>query len=100
IVVGEGAEATEGATVEVQYLGLLSDGTEFDTSWDGGEPFSFEIGGGRVIPGFEQGTTGMKVGGRRAITIPASLAYGAAGAPPSIPPDATLVFVVDLLAVS
>lgn len=100
IVEGDGAEATEGSTVEVQYLGVLSDGTEFDSSWDGGTPFSFEIGGGRVIPGFEQGVTGMKVGGRRAITIPASLGYGATGAPPDIPGDATLVFVVDLLSVS
>ena len=73
----------------------------FDTSWDGGTPFSFQLGGGRVIPGFEQGVTGMKVGGRRVITIPAALGYGPSGTTDgTIPPDATLVYVIDLLSVS
>jgi peptidylprolyl isomerase len=101
IVVGDGAEAGEDSTVEVGYLGLLTDATEFDSSWDGGSPFSFALGGGRVIPGFEEGVRGMKVGGRRVLTIPAAEAYGAAGTPDgAIPPGATLIFVVDLLAVS
>jgi peptidylprolyl isomerase len=99
IVVGDGAEAVDGSTVEVQYVGVLTDGEEFDTSWDG-EPFSFTLGAGRVIPGWEEGVAGMKVGGRRALVIPADLAYGPSGSPPAIPANATLVFVVDLLAVT
>jgi peptidylprolyl isomerase len=98
IVVGDGAEAVDGSTVEVQYVGVLTDGEEFDASWDG-EPFSFTLGAGRVIPGWEEGVAGMKVGGRRALIIPSALAYGPTGSGP-IPADATLVFVVDLLAVT
>jgi FKBP-type peptidyl-prolyl cis-trans isomerase len=82
----------------VQYVGVLTDGEEFDASWDG-EPFSFTLGAGRVIPGWEEGVAGMKVGGRRALIIPSALAYGPTGSGP-IPADATLVFVVDLLAVT
>lgn len=101
IVVGAGAEVGDASTVEIGYVGLLTDGTEFDSSWDGGSSFSFAVGGGRVIPGFDEGVRGMKVGGRRVLTIPAAEAYGAAGTPDgTVPPDATLIFVVDLLSVS
>jgi peptidylprolyl isomerase len=98
IVVGDGPEAKSGDRVSMQYVGVLySDGTEFDASWDRGEPFDFTLGTGEVIPGWDQGIVGMKVGGRRELVIPPDLAYGAAGQPPTIPPDATLVFIVDLL---
>jgi len=102
VVVGDGAEAKKGDQVSVQYVGALyEDGTEFDSSWDrGSEPFEFELGSGSVIKGWDQGLVGMKEGGRRILTIPADLAYGAAGSPPSIPGDATLVFVVDLESVN
>ena len=75
---------------------LLADGTPFDNSFDRGEPFEFNLGAGMVIPGWDQGVAGMKEGGRRVLTIPSDLGYGDAGAPPTIPPGATLVFVVDL----
>ena len=98
IVTGKGAEAKTGDKISVQYVGALySDGTEFDASWDRGQPFEFTLGNGEVIPGWDQGIVGMKVGGRRELVIPPDLGYGAAGSPPSIPPDATLVFIVDLL---
>lgn len=98
IVVGKGPEAKAGDDVSMQYVGVLySDGTEFDASWERGQPFDFKLGAGEVIPGWDQGIVGMKVGGRREMIIPPDLAYGPAGQPPSIPPDATLVFVVDLL---
>ena len=98
IVEGKGPEAKSGDRVSMQYVGVLySDGTEFDASWDRGEPFDFTLGTGEVIPGWDQGIEGMKVGGRRELVIPPDLAYGAAGQPPTIPPDATLVFIVDLL---
>jgi peptidylprolyl isomerase len=93
---GKGAEAKTGDTVQVQYSGVLADGTPFDNSYDRGEAFPFPLGGGRVIPGWDQGVAGMKEGGRRVLVIPSDLAYGDAGAPPTIPPGATLVFVVDL----
>ena len=100
IVVGDGDEAKEGDTVKVQYVGaLFEDGTEFDASWQGEEPgqaFEFTLGGGQVIPGWDEGVAGMKVGGRRVLVIPPELGYGAQGSPPTIPPNATLVFVVDL----
>ncbi len=97
IVVGDGAEAKEGDTVKVQYVGALyDDGTEFDASWDRDEPFEFQLGGGQVIQGWDQGVAGMKVGGRRVLVIPPELGYGAQGSPPTIPANATLVFVVDL----
>jgi len=100
LVVGTGAEATKGKTVKVHYVGVhYTDGSQFDASWDRGEAFSFRLGGGQVIAGWDQGVEGMKVGGRRQLVIPGSLAYGARGFPPVIQPNETLVFVVDLLEV-
>ena len=97
---GSGAEAKAGDTVTVQYVGVgYESGEEFDASWDRGEPFPFQLGAGMVIPGWEQGIEGMKVGGRRELIIPPELAYGQAGSPPAIGPNETLIFVVDLLAV-
>ncbi|HEC10945.1 MAG TPA: FKBP-type peptidyl-prolyl cis-trans isomerase [Acidimicrobiales bacterium] len=94
---GEGPEAVPGAVVNVDYVGVSwSDGSEFDASWNRGETFSFVLGGGQVIPGWDQGVAGMKVGGRRRLTIPPSLAYGRSGAGGVIGPDETLIFVVDL----
>ncbi len=98
IVEGDGAEATPGSTVTVQYVGgLFETGEEFDASWDRGEPFEFQLGSGAVIPGWDQGIPGMKVGGRRELVIPAVMAYGAAGRAPSIGPDEDLVFIVDVV---
>ncbi len=100
IVEGTGAEAKSGDEVTVQYVGVgYESGEEFDASWDRGEPFSFGLGAGMVIPGWDQGVEGMKVGGRRELIIPPNLAYGAAGSPPVIGPNETLIFVIDLLAV-
>ncbi len=98
VVVGTGAVAKEGDKVTVQYVGqLFADGKEFDTSWKKGRtPFQFTLGQGQVIQGWDQGVPGMKVGGRRILVIPADLAYGAAGSPPTIPANAPLIFVVDL----
>jgi peptidylprolyl isomerase len=97
---GSGAAAKAGDAVTVQYVGInFKNGKEFDASWDRGEPFTFTLGAGEVIPGWDQGVEGMKVGGRRELVIPPELGYGAAGAPPAIPPNETLVFVVDLEAV-
>jgi peptidylprolyl isomerase len=97
---GNGAEAKSGNQVSVQYVGVLySDGKQFDSSWDRGQPYSFPLGGGRVIPGWDQGVAGMKVGGRRELIVPPNLGYGARGRPPTIPANATLVFVIDLLSV-
>jgi FKBP-type peptidyl-prolyl cis-trans isomerase len=95
---GAGPEAVRGKTVEVHYTGWLTDGTRFDSSV-GGPPFSFRLGAGEVIEGWDRGVAGMKVGGKRKLTLPPELGYGAAGAPPQIPPNATLVFEVELLAV-
>jgi peptidylprolyl isomerase len=98
IIVGTGAEAKVGETVTVNYVGVLyKGGKEFDASWKRKEPFSFALGKGQVIKGWDQGVTGMKVGGRRELIIPSALAYGANGSPPTIPANAPLVFVVDLL---
>jgi peptidylprolyl isomerase len=100
IVEGDGAEAKSGDEVTVQYVGVGYDSKEeFDSSWSRNEPFTFPLGAGAVIPGWDQGVAGMKVGGRRELTIPANLAYGPAGSPPAIGPNETLIFVVDLLAV-
>jgi peptidylprolyl isomerase len=100
LVVGDGAEATSGAKVTVHYVGVaFRSGDEFDASWNRGDPFSFKLGKGQVIPGWDQGVTGMRVGGRRKLTIPSALAYGARGAGGVIEPHEPLVFVVDLLAV-
>jgi peptidylprolyl isomerase len=98
---GTGAQAKAGDEVTVQYVGVdYKTGKQFDASWDRGEPFTFTLGAGEVIPGWDQGVVGMKVGGRRELIIPPGLAYGPAGAPPAIAPNATLVFVIDLLAVN
>lgn len=98
---GSGPAAKAGDEVSVQYVGVnYKSGEEFDASWDRGEPFTFSLGAGQVIPGWDQGVEGMKVGGRRELVIPPSLGYGSAGAPPAIPPNETLVFVVDLEAVN
>ena len=99
VKVGEGAEAQAGATAVVHYTGWLTDGKKFDSSRDRGTPFDFRIGDGQVIAGWDEGVAGMRVGGRRKLVIPADLGYGAAGAPPVIPPAATLVFDVELLEV-
>ena len=94
---GTGTEAKAGATVSVHYTGTLTDGKKFDSSLDRGSPFSFVLGRGQVIQGWDQGVAGMKVGGKRKLTIPPELAYGARGFPPVIPPNSTLVFEVELL---
>ncbi|AJC17499.1 MULTISPECIES: FKBP-type peptidyl-prolyl cis-trans isomerase [Pandoraea] len=95
--VGDGAEATPGKTVTVHYTGWLTDGKKFDSSKDRNDPFAFVLGGGMVIRGWDEGVAGMKVGGKRKLIIPAELGYGARGAGGVIPPNATLVFEVDLL---
>ena len=98
---GSGAEAKEGDKVTVQYVGVnYKNGKEFDSSWSRNEPFPLTLGEGLVIPGWEQGIEGMKVGGRRELIIPPELAYGEEGRPPAIPPNETLVFVIDLLEVN
>jgi len=100
IEVGDGPEAGPGQQVSVHYVGVAhSNGAQFDASWDRGEPFEFPLGGGRVIAGWDQGVAGMKVGGRRKLTIPPHLGYGARGAAGAIKPNETLIFVVDLLGV-
>jgi peptidylprolyl isomerase len=98
---GEGAEAKEGDQLSVDYVGVLYDtGEEFDNSYDAGTPLPVTLGEGSLIPGFEQGLEGMKEGGQRQITIPPDLGYGAQGQPPDIPPDSTLIFVVELLSIN
>ena len=98
IVVGTGEEATAGQTAIVHYVGVAaSNGEEFDSSWNRGEPFTFPLGGGYVIPGWDRGVVGMKVGGRRRLVIPAHLGYGDRGAGGVIAPGETLIFVVDLV---
>jgi peptidylprolyl isomerase len=98
IVKGKGAAAKDGDELTVQYVGVtFSTGDQFDASWDTGQPFSFVLGQGDVIPGWDRGLKGMRKGGRRELTIPPQLAYGAQGSPPAIGPNETLVFVVDLV---
>lgn len=97
IVVGTGAEATAGKKVAVHYTGRLTDGTKFDSSLDRGTPFTFALGAGQVIKGWDIGIAGMKVGGKRKLVIPSDMAYGSRGFPPVIPPGATLVFDVELV---
>ncbi|HET7786032.1 MAG TPA: FKBP-type peptidyl-prolyl cis-trans isomerase [Myxococcales bacterium] len=99
VVVGTGAEAVKGKLVSVHYTGWLIDGKKFDSSKDRGRPFQFPLGRGQVIEGWDQGVQGMKVGGKRKLTIPPELGYGAEGAGGVIPPGATLVFEVELLGV-
>jgi FKBP-type peptidyl-prolyl cis-trans isomerase len=97
---GTGAAAQPGDQVSVQYVGVLyNDGSKFDSSYDRGQPFSFKLSSGQVIQGWDQGVAGMKEGGLRELIIPPDLAYGAQGQPPSIPPNATLVFVINLVKV-
>jgi FKBP-type peptidyl-prolyl cis-trans isomerase FkpA len=97
IAQGQGAEAAAGRTASVHYTGWLTNGEKFDSSRDRNQPFSFTLGAGQVIAGWDEGVSGMKAGGRRKLVIPASLGYGTSGAPPDIPPGATLVFDVELL---
>jgi len=100
IEVGSGDEAKPGQMVTVHYTGWLTDGTKFDSSVDRGDPFRFSLGAGMVIKGWDQGVAGMLVGGKRKLTIPPELGYGARGAGGVIPPNATLVFEVELLGVA
>jgi FKBP-type peptidyl-prolyl cis-trans isomerase len=99
LAMGSGSEASAGAKVSVHYTGWLTDGTKFDSSLDRGKPFQFQLGAGNVIQGWDRGVAGMKVGGKRKLTIPPDLGYGARGAGNVIPPNATLVFEVELLGV-
>lgn len=97
LVVGQGDAAKPGQMVSVHYTGWLTDGTKFDSSKDSGRPFEFALGKGSVIRGWDEGVAGMKIGGKRKLTIPSDLAYGPQGYPGVIPPSATLVFEVELL---
>jgi len=100
ISVGSGAEAKSGDNVSVHYTGWLTDGTKFDSSVDRNQPFQFKLGAGNVIKGWDEGVAGMKVGGKRRLTIPPDLGYGAQGSPPVIPANATLIFDVELLGIN
>jgi len=99
ITIGEGDEATTGQSITVHYTGTLEDGTKFDSSKDRNDPFVFTLGVGQVIKGWDKGFAGMKVGGSRKLTIPPEMGYGARGAGGVIPPNATLIFDVELLGV-
>jgi FKBP-type peptidyl-prolyl cis-trans isomerase len=99
LVVGTGAVATNGQKVRVHYTGWLTNGNKFDSSIDRGQPFAFQLGRGQVIKGWDQGVAGMKVGGKRKLTIPPELGYGSRGFPGAIPPDSTLVFEVELVGI-
>ena len=97
--VGEGTAAQTGDSVAVHYTGWLEDGTKFDSSLDRGSPFTFVLGTGGVIAGWDEGLEGMQVGGKRQLRIPSELGYGASGSPPAIPPNATLIFEVELMGI-
>lgn len=100
LIKGSGAVAKNGDPLTMNYVGVLySTGKQFDASYDSGQPLAFQLGAGQLIPGWETGVVGMRVGGRRQMIIPPKLAYGPDGRPPTIPPNATLVFVVDLLSI-
>jgi FKBP-type peptidyl-prolyl cis-trans isomerase len=99
LVEGTGQQAKAGDNLQVHYTGWLTDGTKFDSSLDRGSPFSFPLGAGRVIKGWDEGVAGMKVGGKRKLHIPAALAYGSRGAGGVIPPNAELIFEVELLGI-
>ena len=99
-IVGDGEEAVAGQTIEVHYTGWLTDGTKFDSSHDRNETFTFKLGAGQVIQGWDQGFAGMKIGGTRKLTIPSGMGYGERGAGGVIPPNATLVFKVDLVSIA
>ena len=100
IISGSGASPKSGDTVTVHYTGWLTDGTKFDSSVDRDDPFAFVLGQGQVIQGWDQGVAAMKVGDKARLTIPPDMAYGASGYPGAIPPDATLIFEVELLSIS
>jgi FKBP-type peptidyl-prolyl cis-trans isomerase FkpA len=100
LVVGDGAQAAAGDQVSVHYTGWLEDDTKFDSSLDRNQPFDFTLGQGMVIPGWDEGVAGMREGGKRKLVIPPDLAYGTSGYPPTIPPNATLTFEVELLKVN
>ncbi len=100
LVIGDGREALAGSSVTVHYAGWLADGTKFESSRERGETLSFVVGKGEVIAGWEEGVVGMRAGGKRKLVLPPGLAYGRFGAPPVIPPNATLVFEIELLAVN
>jgi FKBP-type peptidyl-prolyl cis-trans isomerase FkpA len=99
VIIGQGAAAQAGQTVTVHYTGWLTDGEKFDSSKDRDDPFQFSLGAGRVIKGWDEGVQGMQVGGTRKLTIPPALGYGARGAGGVIPPNATLVFEVELISI-
>jgi FKBP-type peptidyl-prolyl cis-trans isomerase len=100
LTAGSGRAAATGDTVHVQYTGTLMNGTKFDSSYDhGGDPFKFTIGKGEVIKGWDQGVVGMKIGGKRRLRIPPDLGYGASGSPPTIPPNAGLVFEIEMVSI-
>lgn len=100
IKVGDGAVAKRGDKLTMQYTGWLASGKKFDSSRDRGQPFDFALGSGQVIKGWDEGIPGMKVGGKRRLVIPGDLGYGAQGSPPTIPPNATLIFVVEAIGVA